>query len=348
MSTIQILFKVILGLEEVASQEMNEKLHGIQLIPSPYGSKGWIKCAIERESLKDITGLRSISEAYVILTEAPYGSRFSIDRFADALIKELPLIAPGARKISVSAYSNHKKINQREIQGAISWRISQKLHAECNLKDYDTALRVSLLPKIAIATLDLEIQPGNMAKKLETHPTPILPPIAYCMIRLLSPQVNDQLLDPMCGCGTIPCMAALEWKDLKVTGWDISADYVSCAKRNAVALGIENRLNFLVTDITTLTNQEFKANIIVFNPPYGLAVPIQEDLEKLYDLIFTAISKILLDQGRLAIITPYPHFVEKAIQQKGFQLLHAYYIHEGELARTIQIIQKSSLKQDFC
>ncbi len=348
MATMNILFRVILGLEEVASQEIIEKLHVIQLIPSPYGSNGWIKCEIVRESLKDITQLRSIIEAYVILTEALYSSRFSIDRFADALIRVIPSYAPQARKISISAYSSHKKLNQKEIQGAISRRIIQKLHAECNLKDHDTALRVSLLPKIAIATLDLEIQPGNMAKKLETHPTPILPPIAYCMIRLVTPQVNDHLLDPMCGCGTIPCMAALEWKDLKVSGSDISADYVSCAKRNAEALGVENRINFLVSDITTLTHQEFKAHIIVFNPPYGIAVPVQEDIEKLYDLIFTAISKILLDQGRLAIITPYPHFVEKAIQQKGFQLLQAYYIYEGELARTIQIIQKSSLKKDFC
>jgi len=335
-----VLFKVILGLEEVASQEITEKLQLIQLLPSPYGSKGWIKCEIERESFKNIKTLRSIVEAYIILAEELYSSRFSIDHFAEVLIKEIPAYAPHARKISISAYSSHKKIHQREIQGAISRRIIQQLNAECNLKNYDTALRVSLLPKKAIATLDLEIKPGNLAKNLETHPTPILPPIAYCMIRLVAPQEAEHLLDPMCGCGTIPCMAALEWKDLKVTGSDISGIYIDCAKRNAAALGIENRINFLVNDIANPTNQEIKANLIVFNPPYGIAVPIQADLEKFYDLIFTSISKILLEQGRVAVITPYPQFVEKAIRQKGFHLLHKYPIYEGELARTIQIIQK--------
>ncbi|MDD1778777.1 MAG: methyltransferase [Candidatus Helarchaeota archaeon] len=340
MATMNVLFRVILGLEEVASQEIGEKLQVIRLILSPYGSKGWIKCEIVRESFKDIKTLRSIVEAYIILVEESYSSRFSIDRFAEALIKEIPAYAPHARKISISAYSSHKNINQREIQGAISRRITQKLDAECNFKNYDTALRVSLLPKKAVATLDLEIQPANLAKNLETHPTPILPPIAYCMIRLVAPQQHDLLLDPMCGCGTIPCMAALEWKDLRVAGSDISGEYVSCAKRNAEALGIETRINFSVADINDLTDQELEANFVVLNPPYGITVPIQADLERLYNLLFTSISKILLEQGQVAIITPYPQFVEKAIQQKRFHLLHTYPIHEGKLVRTIQIIQK--------
>jgi 23S rRNA G2445 N2-methylase RlmL len=337
---MNVLFKVILGLEDVAAQEIGEKLQVIRLIPSPYGSKGWIKCEIGRESFKNIKTLRSIVETYIILAEDLYSSRFSIDQFAEVLIKEIPTYAPHARKISISAYSSHKKIHQREIQGAISRRIIQQLNVECNLKDYDTALRVSLLPKKAIATLDLQIQPGNLAKNLETHPTPILPPIAYCMIRLVSPQRHELLLDPMCGCGTIPCMAALEWKDLRVAGSDISGDYVSCAKRNAQVLGIEKRINFSVADINNAANQEIKANIIVFNPPYGISVPIQTDLEKFYDFIFISISKILLEQGRVAVITPYPQFIEKSLQQKGLHLLHRYPIYEGELARTVQIIQK--------
>jgi 23S rRNA G2445 N2-methylase RlmL len=342
MATMKVLFKVIVGLEEVASQEIVEKLQVIQLIQSPYGSKGWIKCEIAHESFKNVKTLRSIVEAHIILAEALYNSKFSIDQFADAIITEIPAYAPQARNISISAYSSHKKITQREIQGAVSRRITQQLNATSNFKNYDTALRVSLLPKKAIATINLEIQPGNMAKKLETHPSPILPPIAYCMIRLVTPQHHDLLLDPMCGCGTIPCMAALEWKDLRVAGSDISGEYISCAKRNAAALRIETRINFSVAEINDLTDQEIEANLVVLNPPYGIAVPIQADLERLYNLLFTSISKILMEQGQVAIITPYPQFIEKAIQQKGFRLLHAYPIYEGKLPRTIQIIQKFS------
>ena len=327
-------------MEETTFQEIAEKLHLIQLIPSPYGSRGWVKCEIERESFKGVTKVRSIIEAYIILMEAFYSSEFSIDRFADAIIRELPSYAPQARRISIAAYSSYKKINQREIQGAISRRITEQLNAECNLKEYDTALRVTLLKKMAVATLDLEIQPGNLPKKLKTHPTPILPPIAYCMIRLANPQTNEQLLDPMCGCGTIPCMAALEWKDLKIIGSDISNDYISCAKRNAEALGVARKITFIASDIADLAHQKVEANIIAFNPPYGIAIQLENQIEKLYDTIFDTVSKILLDQGRLVIITPYPHLIEKKIQKRKFSIINAYQIYEGELPRTIHIITK--------
>lgn len=327
-------------MEEITSQEIAEKLQVIQLFPSPYGSRGWLKCEISRESAKNIPTLRSVIEAYIILIEEVYSSRFSIDRFADALIKEIPAYAPQARKISISAYSSYKKINQREIQGAISRRITEKLNAECNFREYDTALRVTVLEKTAIATLDLEIQPANLPTQLETHPTPILPPIAYCMIRLTRPQKNEQFLDPMCGYGTIPLMAALEWEDLRIRGSDISSDYIDCAKRNAAALGVESKVEFIVSDIGNLPYKEVESNIIALNPPYGIAIPLQNQMEQLYDTIFAASSNILLDQGRLAIITPYPHLIEEASQKSDLTILNALTILEGELPRTIHILGK--------
>lgn len=340
MSTLKFIFKIIPGLEELTSQEILEKLNVKKLILSPYGNRGWVKCEIESNSFKNISNLRSIIEAYMILLEEDYTKEFSIDRFADAIIKEIPSYAPLAKRISVSAYSSHKKLNQREIQGAISRRITEKLNLECNLKNYDTALRVTLLEKVALATINLEIQPGNISKKLETHPTPLLPPIAYFMIKLAYPQTGEHLLDPMCGCGTIPCMAALEWKNIKITGSDISSDYISCAKRNAVILGIANKIKFNVRNIAEITNKGVQADIIAFNPPYGISIPLQNGIEILYDKIFNAASKMLLENGRIVIITPYPDLVEKVIQKKKVNILESYKIYEEELARTIQLIKK--------
>jgi 23S rRNA G2445 N2-methylase RlmL len=268
-----------------------------------------------------------------------------MDHFSDLAVEKVSVYAPRARSISVSAYSSYERPNQREIQGAFSKRISQKLNAECNLKDYDTALRVTLLRKVAIATIDLEIQPGNLPKKLETHPTPLLPPIAYCMIRLSSPKEVEQLLDPMCGCGTIPLMAALEWINLRVVGSDLNGDYVSCAKRNAGKLGVADRVKFVTRDIADLSAQGAGANIIAVNPPYGIALPTHREVGKIYRKLFEESSRLLSRNGRIVVITPYPRIVETTVSGLRFKIDSAYKVHEGEPPRTIQVIRRYDEKK---
>jgi len=338
---LMFLFRTVNGLEKIASQEIREKLSVTKLILSPYGSHGWIKCETDDYWLDNIRKLRSVSEAHMILYEENYGRRFSIDTFADRTVGRIPVYAPQAQRISVSAYSSHGKPSQREIQGAFSNRIIEKLNAECNLKDYDTALRITLLGTVAIATIDLEIQPGNLPKNIITHPTPLLPPIAYCMIKLSSPQENERLLDPMCGCGTIPLMTALEWKDLEVIGSDIENDYVSCARRNAKTLGITDRVKFLTNDVADLTDAGIAADIVVVNPPYGISLPAQSQVERLYDTLLQASYKVLSSRGRIIVVTPYPWIIERTAFRSMFEIDSAYKIHEGEPPRTIQVIRKA-------
>ena len=335
-----MLFETVNGLEKVAFQEISEKLNVIKTILFPYGPRGWVKCNSRDTSLMKVGRLRSIIEAYLILNEERYSQGFSIDHFADVTVKMIPVYAANARRISVSAYSSYRRPSQREIQGAFSNRINKELNAECNLKDYDTSLKISLLRKVAIASIDLEIQPGNIPK-LETHPTPLLPPIAYCMIRLAVPQKNEQLVDPMCGCGTIPLLASLEWKDLKVIGLDIEDEYLSSARRNAETLSITDRIEFAKSDIADLANTGIAADMVVVNPPYGMTVPARSQIERLYGTLLETSNKVLSSSGRMVIITPYPRIIEKEVQQTKMRIDSSYRIREGKPPRTIQVIRRA-------
>ncbi len=340
--SLKLLFKIVSGLEEIASQEISEKLNASNMKFSPYGHREWVGCETDENSYKNIKNLRSIIEAHVILYEADFNESFSIDRFADVSIEELPVHAPGARKISISAYSRSRKLDQRKIQGAFSKRIIEKLNAECDFKNYDTALKVILLKRTALALLDLMIRPGNLPKGFETHPTPVLPPIAYCMVRLANPLENEHLLDPMCGCGTIPCMAALEWKNIQVIGADISSDYISCAIKNAEKLGIENKIKFLAQDIAELADLGVKADIIASNPPYGMFIPTNKEIQKIYDELFDLARRILSNRGRMVLITPYSYPIEKIVSKGEFRIIQVHRIQRGELPRIIYIIKKSA------
>jgi 23S rRNA G2445 N2-methylase RlmL len=334
------LFRTVVGLERIASQEMCEKLGVAKLNFSPYGRAGWIKCEIEEPSLKNVGTLRSITEACVILNEENYDKSFSLDHFADIAVETVPVFAPQPRSVSVSAYSFYSRPNQREIQGAFSKRIRGRLGAQCNLRDYDIALKVTLLKNVAIAAIDLEVQPGNLPKKIITHATPLLPPIAYCMIRLASPKEGERLLDPMCGCGTIPLIASLEWSKLRVTGSDIVGDNIECARRNAATLDVMDRIEFLVSDVRDLADTGIHADIIVVNPPYGISVPSPSDVEELYMALFDASHEILLDGGRIVTITPYREIVEKATSIIAYETVSVHEVREGQPPRIIHVIRK--------
>jgi 23S rRNA G2445 N2-methylase RlmL len=334
------LFKVLNGLEEIASGELSEKLHTKRQTLLPYGSRGWVRCDIEENSLADVKRLRSIVEAHIVLREEEYGESFSIDHFADMTVKAIPACVPNARRISVSAYSVRGRSSQRQIQGAFSRRIVHDLKAESSFKDYDTALRITLLKNVAVATINLEIQPGNLSKRVTTHPTPLHPSIAYCMVRLCSPQAGERLLDPMCGCGTIPLMAALEWKDLKIVGADIEPKYVACARKNSEILELQKTTEFFVSDVVELTGKGIKADIIAVNPPYDITLPSVKKVDRLYGILFEEAFTMLSDRGRMAIVTPYPEIVVQKATRK-FKISSAYGIHEGALDRTIHLLRKA-------
>jgi hypothetical protein len=334
-----MLFRTVEGLSQVAYDEIFEKLKAKNLTLSPHDHPGWISCEIEDFLLGRVRALRSIVEAQILVHDEKYTGSFSIDAFADRVIQAIPCFAPNARAISVSAYSIRGMPSQREIQGAFSRRIVSSLGVECNLKHYDTALKISLLKRIALASIDLEIQPGNIPK-IETHPTPLLPPIAYCMIRLTSPQHNEHLVDPMCGCGTIPIIAALEWANLDISGSDISSTYVACAKRNAEALGLSEKTKFSVCDISDLEDTGVKPDIVAVNPPYGIAVKAPTEISRIYNILFERFSKILLKGGRIAVVTPFPRLVERLASRWLLEVKSIWNIREGKLPRTIHIILK--------
>ena len=341
MPSVQMLFGTVSGLEKIVSGELSDKLDAKKLLLFPYGSQGWIRCEIERSHLEDVRSLRSIVEAHIVLHEEEYGLGFSIDRFADMTVKTIPDYAPRARKISVSAYSVRGKPSQRHIQGAFSRRIVEKLNAESNFKDYDTAVRITLLKSIAVATINLEIQPGNLSKEILIHPTPLLPPIAYCMVRLCSPKSGELLLDPMCGYGTILMMAALEWKNLEIVGADLEQENILCARKNAEALGLQNKTRFLVSDIAQLATKGIKADIIAVNPPYDMTLPSKKEVDKLYRILFEEASLILSSRGRMVTVTPYPEIVVQEATRQKFKIVSVCRIQERDSPRSIHLLRRT-------
>ena len=159
---------------------------------------------------------------------------------------------------------------------------------------------------------------------------------------MLTPWNKDRILvDPFCGCGTIPIEAAMiaakiapgmnreftaeSWThiasrkswyqaideandmiDMSVTpdiqGYDIDADMVKSARQNAADAGVEKLIHFQQRPVAQLSHPK-KYGFIITNPPYGERIGEKEEVIKLYGEL--AEQYKALDSWSAFIITGY-------------------------------------------
>lgn len=214
-------------------------------------------------------------------------------------------------------------------------------------------LRVSIMKDIV--TLGLDTTGESLHKrgyrKLVSK-APVAENLAAAMI-MLTPWKKDRVLvDPFCGCGTIPIEAALmacniapgvnrsftaqEWSniidrklwyeavdeardmedlsvDTDIQGYDIDADIVAAARDNARLAGVADKIHFQRRPVAELHHPK-KYGFIISNPPYGERIGEKAEMEELYRQLADAYKG--LDSWSAYIISAYDG-VEKIMGRKA-------------------------------
>lgn len=174
-----------------------------------------------------------------------------------------------------------------------------------------------------------------------TSKAPITETLAAALI-LLTPWREDRILvDPFCGCGTIPIEAAMiganiapgmnreflaeGWTNLipkkawyeavneaedvikrdvtmQIQGYDIDGDMVKAARQNATTAGVEEYIHFQERSVANLSHAK-KYGFVITNPPYGERLEEKKALPSLYKEFGTAFAA--LDAWSCYMITSY-------------------------------------------
>ena len=182
---------------------------------------------------------------------------------------------------------------------------------------------------------------------------PVAENLAAAMI-MLTPWHGDRILvDPFCGCGTIPIEAAMmaakiapgmnrsftaeDWdhliprkcwyraideandmikmpKDTDIQGYDIDGEIIKAAKENALLAGVADLIHFQKRPVAELSHPK-KYGFIITNPPYGERIGEGDELLKLYQDLGKAYSE-RLDSWSAYIITGFAD-VEKYMGRKA-------------------------------
>lgn len=170
---------------------------------------------------------------------------------------------------------------------------------------------------------------------------PIAENLAAALI-MLTPWNRERILvDPFCGCGTIPIEAALmaaniapgmnrsftaeNWKELvrrkcwyecvdeakdlmdlsvetDIQGYDIDADIIKSARENARLAGVETLIHFQQRPVQELSHPK-KYGFLITNPPYGERIEEKKDLPALYSSFGESMQR--LRDWSFYIITGY-------------------------------------------
>ncbi len=208
---------------------------------------------------------------------------------------------------------------EREVGQAIidSYRQARETRPPVDLDDPDCIFRIIVREDTATVALDATGQRSLHRRwyRVDEHEAALRPTIAYAMCYYANYGPDDRLVDPMCGCGTIPIEAALAATgrsptrnhdpaltrfpfldaeryreaqrdeptatDVTVAGYDIDTQAIEAARRNARDAGVEETITLEQADATTA---DIDADVVVTDLPFGIRT--NQDIRSLYTNFF--------------------------------------------------------------
>lgn len=251
-----------------------------------------------------------------------------------------------------------KLFSPSDIQSIVKKAIVEALKGKYNVNWFeesgsDYPIRVNIHKDIVTVALDTtgESLHKRGYRKLSSK-APVSETLAAALIDLTPWNKDRILVDPFCGCGTIPIEAALigcniapgmnrnftaeSWTNfipkklwlecvdeardmidmdvnMDIQGYDIDGKMVQAARENAKLAGVDHLIHFQERPVSALSHPK-KYGFIITNPPYGERLEEKSALPELYTTIGDRFKN--LDDWSAYIITSYED-AEKYIGRKA-------------------------------
>jgi putative N6-adenine-specific DNA methylase len=226
-----------------------------------------------------------------------------------------------AGNVSDSAIS-HSKFAALRLKDAVADYFKENTGQRPDVSVRNPDILLNLHIKNDQAVISLDTSGGALHRRgyrEETVAAPMQETVAAAIIRFSQWDGSVPLYDPLCGSGTLLCEALMQysnipagvfrnrfgfeflpdfdrtvWKQEKkeadgqirelpqglIGGSDLSSEAVSAARTNLMGLHFGNNVNVDRADFRELPAME--GHVVVTNPPYGIRMGGDEDLERFY------------------------------------------------------------------
>jgi len=324
MSSSHWLITTLLGLEDLLARDLTGK--GVNVI-GVYPSRVLAESTIKPESrlAENITRVYALTPLTSTSTREVRLTLRSVLREAG----QLKAILEESGRVRVKARS----------EGELSSR-ALTLIAARELKRCYKGLELSKSP--SALTLRCELLTGKLivgveeAKGLHNreytvfwHPAMINPLLASAMSMEAGLTPHSLIEDPFCGGATIPIEACLA-SEASAVAFDVNRGYVEGARRNVASSRLEGVVEVFQASILSPPLRHGSVDALLTDPPRGLRMP-SKGLAKLYRALLKHAQEVLVDGGRLLVVTDKPSLVTRQLKGSRLKLVAERAVYAGGL-----------------
>ncbi len=147
------------------------------------------------------------------------------------------------------------------------------------------------------------------------------PEIAYLICCFAEIQIQDVILEPFCGYGSIPVQLAKKFRFQKLYVSDLDSERVTqTAARKQLSSAPEGLIECCSADATKLSHIADKSvNLVITDPPWGYFEELP-DIEDFYTKMFNSFDRVLADGGRMVILSARKEELESTALAAGFKI----------------------------
>lgn len=237
-------------------------------------------------------------------------------------------------------------IDSMEIEKrlASSLLAQDEIGLKLNLTNPDIIFSIIVSPNAFVIGLVKNVLSGKefnerrAGRRPFTIPSALQPKLSRCMVNLAVKGMNDKILDPFAGTGSILIEAALMGHisvGLEIKGWICRGALAN------LSTYIPSCENIIQADARKAPlRAEFDA--IVTDPPYGRSSTIPgKSFTDLINNFLSEVDYLLAKDGKIVMAYPRDSRITDIVYEYGFNLLESYsvYVHKS-LTREIVVLQR--------
>jgi predicted RNA methylase len=235
------------------------------------------------------------------------------------VVRALRLHAP---RFSIESHSSQPRMGATAAKA----RVADCIDGEVSVDDPLLRLLLIVSPlgyRLLVASDAAPAGPDWLRAGHKPHNSMVALPVRIAKAMLnLTARPGDTVLDPFCGTGTIPLLAA--WAGLRAVGSDISPACVGHARQNLAHFGCSATL--LRADARELDQT---ADCIVSNPPYGVYSHLAPEA------MLATLRNLARLAPRMTLVTSEK--LEAPLRATGFELLQVIPVEPARFERFVYV-----------